>query len=166
MTVASWAPSTWHHHLHLSVHFYYSLSNHIFDKISLCSLTNIMLAYFTQMISHILPLHGYTLSIYHLQGFLKKQGNKHTDDRNFIMTSFIWVTMVYIKPPHSFHWHLNICPTVAPMLASQYRINFCPVSVACLTLLPKSFLLRNSKSWEMLDLTANWICDWLQHYGW
>jgi len=42
-----------------------------------------MLAYFFQLISYILPLYGYTLSLYHLQGFLKKQGNKHTDNRNF-----------------------------------------------------------------------------------
>jgi hypothetical protein len=40
-----------------------SLSNHIFYNISLCSLTNIMLAYFFQLISYILPLHGYTLSL-------------------------------------------------------------------------------------------------------
>jgi hypothetical protein len=46
------------------VHFHYSLSNHIFDNIGLCSLTNIMLAYFSQLISYLLSLHGYTLPIY------------------------------------------------------------------------------------------------------
>ena len=83
-----------------------------------------MSTYFSQLISYILPLYGYTLSLYHLQGFLKKQGNKYTDDRNFIMTSsFTWVTMVHIRPPHSCHWHLNICSIVAPMLVSKYQIN-------------------------------------------
>jgi len=73
MTVASWAPSTWHHHLHLSIHVHYSLPNHIFNNISLCSLSNIMLAYFSQLISYILTLHGYTLSFYNLQGLKKKK---------------------------------------------------------------------------------------------
>jgi hypothetical protein len=62
----------------------------------------------------------------------KKQDNKHTGDSNFIMTSsFTWVTMVHIRPPHSCHWHLNICPTVAPI---SNKLG--PMSVACLTLLP------------------------------
>jgi len=72
-----------------------SLSNHLFYNISLCSLTNIMLAYFSQLFLIFYPCMAIPSPFNIYKDLKKKQGNKHTDDRNFIMTSsFTWVTMV------------------------------------------------------------------------
>jgi hypothetical protein len=38
--------------------------------------------------------------------------------------------MVHVRPPCSHYWHLSICPTIAPMLVSQWRKNQCQVSFA------------------------------------
>lgn len=70
-----------------------SLSNHIFVNISLCSLTNIILAYFSQLITYVVLPCMAIPSAFTIYKELKKKSNKHTDDRNFTLTSPItWVT--------------------------------------------------------------------------
>ena len=55
------------------------------------------------------------------KGRFKEQCNKHSDAANIILTSTYTPHMVHTRPPHCHHWHLSVCPTVAPTLVSRDR---------------------------------------------
>jgi len=83
--------------------------------------------------------------------------------------------MVHTRTPCVRHWHLSTCPSVAPRLVSWHRRNWCRVSTARRWRIASHQLVLQisckhaafSKVWRVWNHwapTANWNCDWLQHY--
>jgi len=54
--------------------------------------------------------------------------------------------MTHIRPSHSHHWHLSVCPVMAPRLVCQHSRNWCQVPVAKMWQLPSCQHL-----WQIAD---------------